>query len=179
MREERNVSAWVLGSLLTVLVLTRLARQLLDVHLPDAAVPTFFLAACLGLPTRALVQLLLAAAGIDLLQFALGASTACVSPGYPLLFVAYVTSWLGGRLACDWAIHLQALATFASTVLAFILTSGGYYLLSGKFSDPSLAEFVVRSEQYLPSYFANAMLYAGPGLLLNLLWNRVSRRSTT
>lgn len=177
MKEEQKGASWILISLIVVLATTRLARHLLDVHLPDAAVPTFFMAACFGLRSRALVLLLLTAAGIDLVQFALGASLACVSPGYPLLFVAYAASWCGGVLARKRAIHFQLLAMVGSGLVAFVLTSGGYYLLSGKFPYPSLAEFVQRSQRFLPDYLMNMGLYAGVGLAAAGLWDRLRRRS--
>lgn len=175
MNEEQKGSTWVLASLIALLAVTRLARDLLGVHLPDAAVPTFFLAGCFGLRSRALVLLLLTAAGIDLAQFALGASLACVSPGYPLLFVAYVATWFGGRLAHQRAVHTQALAILGSGVLAFLLTSGAYYLLSGKFAAPTIGEFAERCERYLPDYLINMTIYAGLGLVLASLWIRLSR----
>lgn len=178
MKEEQKGSSWILVSLIVLLASTRLARQLLDVHLPDAAVPTFFLASCLGLRSRALVLLLLAAAGIDLAQFALGASTACVSPGYPLLFVAYVASWFAGGMARDRALHVQAAIALGAGLLAFALTSGGYYLLSGKFSDPSFGEFLARSERYLPGYLLNVAMYAVPGLLLSSTWLRRTQQGS-
>ena len=176
MKEEQKRASWILASLIVLLVPTRLGRLVIDVHLPDAALPTFFLAACFGLRSRALVLLLLTAVGIDLARFALGASTACVSPGYPLLFVAYGATWFAGRAARDWALHWQAAAALGSGLVAFMLTSGGYYLLSGKFPYPSLGEFLERSQRYLPDYLLNVMMYAGAGLLLSAAWSRVARR---
>ncbi|MFT3922081.1 MAG: hypothetical protein QM778_06070 [Myxococcales bacterium] len=166
MKEEQTSARWMLASLVALLLVTRLAREVLGVHLPDAAVPTFFLAGCLGLGSRSLAVLLLAAVGVDLVQFALGASTACVSPGYPLLFVAYAVSWGTGALCQSAKLSWKAAAVLLTGVVAFALTSGGYYYLSGKFPQPAFAEFVVRSQRYLPDYMINVLLYAGPGLLL-------------
>ncbi len=176
MKEEKSGASWILVSLIVVLAATRLARQLLGIHLPDASVPAFFVAACLGLRSRALVLLLLTAAGIDLVQFSLGASLVCVSPGYPLLFVAYAASWCGGALVCKRALHLQLLAMVGTGVVAFVLTSGGYYLLSGKFPYPSIGEFVQRSQLFLPDYLSNMVLYGGFGLATASLWDRARKR---
>jgi hypothetical protein len=177
MNEAQVKQTLSLSLLIVLLLVTRLARELLGVHLPDAAVSVFFLAGCLGLSSRALVLLMISAAGVDLVQFALGASTACVSPGYPLLFVAYLATWFAGRAVSARGLLVQAGAMIGSGGLAFLLTSGGYYLLSGKFTSPSLGEFAERAQRYLPTYLMNVTLYVVVALAVQLLATAARKRA--
>jgi hypothetical protein len=137
--------------------------------LPDASLAVFFLAAFWLGGRFFFAALLLEAGVIDYLAITqMGVSDYCISPAYVFLIPTYAAMWLGG-LYCSqfkaWS-KSHALKQFAvlmvSSTVAFLISNGSFYLLSGRFTEISMAEYFQRVTQYYPSYLGGALLYAVP-----------------
>jgi hypothetical protein len=151
---------------LVLLALTVLARciPLHTLHLPDPTLAALFVLGALGIRAPHLALVLLTLLSVDGLKIALGSSSACLSPGYPLLFVSYgVMAWLG-RKGQERALALQLVVLVAATTLSYAISSGGYYLLSGRFAEPSLHGFAERLALYLPNALITTFAYASLAL---------------
>jgi hypothetical protein len=131
-------------------------------NLPDATLAVFFAAGLVLPASRAFPLLCIEAFGIDALAFAFGTSAACVSTAYAFLLPTYGVMWLAGRYAQRLGSRRwlgAVLALSAAACVAFVISSGSFYLLSGSFEHPSLAEFARRASAYLPSYVSTALVY--------------------
>lgn len=147
------------GTLLFVLlVITRGHPFPTLVHLvPSASLAVFFLAGVYLRPAWALPALLGIAGFLDYAAIAWGGvSDFCVSPAYVALLPAYGALWLAGRW---YAGHhrlnpatLLALGTavLAGTAVYELLSSGGFYFFSGRFTAPTLLGFADRFVIYFP-----------------------------
>lgn len=158
-----------IGLALTLLMLLTRSHHWAGIHsLPDASWAIFFL---LGVYVRALwvvPALIAASVAIDYAAITWGGvSDFCVSPAYWLLIPAYLVLFAGGRFyARGHRLSLPGLARLAGVALvvvslAELLTSGGFYFFSGRFSEPTLAGFVPRFATYFPHMLGTFMLYLG------------------
>lgn len=144
-----------------------------DLNLPSASWAVFFLAGVLLRARWAFPALFLAAVGLDLAAVVWGgASNACLSPAYWLLLPAYASLWFGGRLYAGWhRDDLRAPARLlgcllSSSFVCHLLSSGGFYFLSGRYADANLAGFLSRIASYYPQSLKALLLYVGLAALL-------------
>ena len=158
-----------IGLVLTLLMLLTRSHHWASIHsLPDASWAIFFL---LGVYVRALwVVPALIAASVVIDYAAItwgGVSDFCVSPAYWLLIPAYLALFAGGRFyARGHSLSLLGLFRLVGVALAVVavaelLTSGGFYFFSGRFTEPTLAGFVPRFATYFPHMLGTFMLYLG------------------
>lgn len=164
-----RASLWIGVSLATLMLATRGQHVLsLTQPLPDASLAIFFLAGFYLRGTWVLVVLLAEAVLIDVAAVTWGGvSSFCISPAYLLLIPAYgllwgVGHWNGERFALGVG-GLGALGSslLAATLGAELLASGGFYLFSGRFADPSLSELWLRLMDYFPMTLGALVLYLG------------------
>lgn len=135
-------------------------------HLPDASLAVFFLAGML-IPAMLAFPLLMLEAGIvDAMAITVGGvSDYCVSPAYGFLIPTYGALWWAGRWYAARHEHrwstLRPLyaALFVSVSAAFLISSGSFYALSGRFPDMSLAEYATRVARYYPPYALSTFGY--------------------
>jgi hypothetical protein len=144
-------------------------------HLPDASWAVFFLA---GFYLRALwaFPVLLVLAGISdyvaIRQFSVDAF--CVSPAYGFLVPAYGALWLAGRwYAGRYRFHVATLPALVAAaavggMLAELLSSGGFYFFSGRFTGTSLAAFGARLLDYLPQSLQGMAFYLGGAVIAHV-----------
>jgi len=147
-----------------LLVLTR-SQHFADLHhLPGASWAVFFLAGVYlnsrwGLPTFLSMAFLL-----DLSAYSSGVNPSCFTPAYAMLLPAYAALWMAGRWYAKQhdltftSLFLLGGAVLVGTFSCELLSSGSYYLFSGKF-EPSLAEFANRVVQYYPYYLGSTAFY--------------------
>jgi hypothetical protein len=135
------------------------------VHIPDPTLALFFIAG-VYLRSWKIPIILLAGTGFtDFYSFQSGVSTFCLSPAYPFLVPTYLTLWFGGSLFQNIEINSGKFALkligilFGATFLAFLISSGGFYLLSERFENPTLAEFCERIVKYFPQYIGVTFFY--------------------
>lgn len=143
-------------------------------HLPDASWAIFFLAGAYLKRTWPFPALLALAATSDYIAITWGGvNSFCVSPAYALLLPAYGALWLTGRWYaqrhCERIVTLLPLTLAASggALICELLASGGFYVFSGRFAEPTLAEFAGRLVKYFPHSLASLALYIGIAALLH------------
>ncbi len=144
-------------------------------HLPDASLAVFFLAGFL-LRQKIVFPILLVQAGvIDYFAITAGGSSDwCVTSAYWFLIPAYGSLWLAGRWYAsvhrtEWkTILLLFGALFIGASLAFLISNGSFYWLSGRYPDPIWSQYIERFVMYYPSYLSSAFLYVGFFVVLML-----------
>lgn len=152
--------------------------------LPSASWAVFFLAGALLRPLWALPAFLLLSSLLDIAGLAAGTiGDWCLSPAYWALAFAYAALWLGGRVYArrlhdgSWrSAPRLALALVASASVAYLLSKGGFYFFSGRYPDADLAGFLARVPHYYPRALGTLAGYAGAGVLLAALWQRLAAR---
>ncbi len=143
-------------------------------NLPDASWAVFFLAGVYLRSPWLLAGLLAEAALVDFAAVTLGGvSSFCVSPAYVFLLPAYSALWLAGRWYAGhhrfaWSTLLPLVgALLLGTVACELLSSGGFYLFSGRFADTSLSGFGARLVTYLPGSLQSVAFYVAPAALVH------------
>ncbi len=166
---------WIGLALVTLMAATR-GQHLaaLDYPLPDASLALFFLAGFYLRPAWAFAALCAEALVIDLVAVTWGGvSGFCLSPAYVLLAPAYGVMWAAGRwYAGRYRFAWSTLGALAASLLgaaavAELLASGGFYLFSGRFAEPSLLELGARLLSYFPTSLGALLLYVGLAALVH------------
>lgn len=133
---------------------------------PDASLAVFFLAGFYLRSPLFLAGFLAEAALVDYLAITVGGvSDFCISPAYIFLIPTYAALWFAGRWYA--AHHRQAWSTLlplggallVSVSVAFLISDGSFYLLSGRFPDVSAAEYFAQAARHFPPYALHAALY--------------------
>lgn len=147
-------------------------------YVPTASWAVFFLAG-IYLRSRWIFTAFLTEAA--LLDFAAvtwgGVSSFCVSPAYGFLLPAYgmlwgAGSWYAGRHQERAATLLPlALSVVVGTALCELISSGSFYVLSGRFEQTSLAQFTSRFVTYFPRSFSALLFYTGIGCVVHALFS--------
>lgn len=155
----RSTQAQIIaGVLLALMLVATRGNHVASIDvLPSASWAVFFLAGALLRPHWMFPLFFLLASLVDVTSMSLQeASAHCVSPAYWTLIPAYFSLWWGGRLYARR--HVDAprtvawllLILVASGFVAYQFSGGGYYLLSGTYTDPTLVGHVERVLHYLP-----------------------------
>lgn len=170
-------------ALVVLLVVTR-GHHFSDINLPSASWAVFFLAGVLLPVCLALPALFLVAVALDFSAVIWGGvSNWCLTPAYWLLLPAYAALWLGGRLYArlhrdTWTSLGRLLACLlGASLICHLLSSGGFYFLSGRYPEPSLAGFLPRIAAYYPQSLQALALYVGMAALLLAAGQAWSQRS--
>lgn len=162
-----------IGGALAVLMICTRGQHFASVDaLPSASWAVFFLAGALLRPGWTFPALFVLSSSLDLASLALGRVTDwCLSPAYWALALAYGALWLGGRhyarLHRDhWStVPRLVLVLLASSVVAYLISKGGFYFLSGRYPEASLAGFIERIPRYYPRTLGTLAGYVGAGFL--------------
>lgn len=175
---SQNQAVTALG-LLALMAATRMHHFGTPLHLPDASLAVFLLAGFLIARPLFLGALLLGAGAIDYLAIThFGVSDYCITPAYWFLIPTYAVLWFAGRYYAR--IHQHSLRSlgmfaglsFAATSVAFLISSGSFYLFSGRFADVNMAEYANRVAQYYVPYMSGAALYLVPAVLLYVVFTQ-------
>ncbi len=144
-------------------------------HLPDASWAVFFLAGVYLRPAWTLPALFALAAFLDFAAVNWqGVSSFCVSPAYVALIPAYGALWFGGRwFAGRHSVKPIALLWLVASVLVSVsvcelISSGSFYFFSGRFAEPTLAEFAGRILRYLPSSLSSTVLWIAVAAIVHV-----------
>ena len=159
---------WIGLALALLMALTRVQTGAFGHAVPDASFAVFFLAGLYLRPVWAIPALFALGFVMDLAAVGwAGISAFCLSPAYLMLVPAYAAlwaagRWYGGRHQTNWRTLLPLGASLAVGVtIAELFASGGFYLFSGRFVEPTLAGFAERLTQYFPNTLTALALYAG------------------
>jgi len=160
-------------ALISLMALTRADHFGSPFSLPDASLAVFFLAG-LGINSRWFFALLLVEAGmIDFLaitQFSV--SDYCISSAYAFLIPTYAVMWFAGRYckAFELVSFVNSLKivglTIVATTIAFAISNGSFYLLSGRIEAISWTGFVAQFAHYFLPYLASSVGFGFAGLLM-------------
>lgn len=172
--------------LMTVMATTRFDHFGSALSLPDASLAVFFLA---GISVSSLwffAVLLLEAGIIDYLAIAqFNVSDYCISPAYSFLIPAYAVMWFAGRcgktanmLNFVDSLKIAGLATLAATI-AFAISNGSFYLLSGRIEAFSWTGFATQFIHYYPPYLVSEFCYGLAGLLIIKLFKLMPGAGST
>lgn len=164
-----NIKQWLQAEylpipLIALMALTRFHHFGDVLHLPDASLAVFFFAGFYR--KKVFFVFLLALAGlIDYVAIANGTSSWCVSPAYVFLIPTYAAMWFAGRYCAAFkSLNMAELAsqfgvaTLAASI-AFLISNGSFYLLSGRYPDLSWGQYFSRVAMYYPPYVSSALLY--------------------
>lgn len=143
-------------------------------NLPSASWAVFFLAGFYLRSKWVFPALMVEAVLLDFVAIGFqGVSDFCVSAAYPMLLPAYGSLWLGGQ----WFARLYrprlatlvplALAVLVASSLCQLISSGSFYFFSGRYADPTLAEFGQRLLRYGPRSLESLAFYIGTAALLH------------
>jgi hypothetical protein len=146
-------------------------------HLPDASLAVFFLGGLYLRRPLAFGAYAALAALIDYVAIThAGVSDWCVTPAYAFLLPTYACLWWAAGWCAKkhglrgWSGYLRlAGALVGATVLAFLISNGSFYGLSGYFGELAPAEYAARVAKYFPSYLASTMAYVAAAVLFEAL----------
>lgn len=173
-----NIKQWLQADylpipLIALMALTRFHHFGDVLHLPDASLAVFFFAGFYR--KKALFPFLLVLAGlIDTIAISNGTSSWCVSPAYVFLIPTYAVMWFAGRYCSAFKslksteLLMQFGVVVLATSVAFLISNGSFYTLSGRYPDLSWAQYFSRVAQYYPPYVSSALLYMvlGYGIIM-------------
>lgn len=152
--------------LAAVMVATRFHHFGSALHLPDASLAVFFMAGFYLTGMLAFPVLLVEAGLIDYFAITVGGvSDFCVSPAYWFLIPTYGVMWFAGRWAADkvqmrWQSLLPLIgALVVASSIAFLISNGAFYMLSGRFPDLSWAQYSEHVVKYYLPYVTAALGY--------------------
>ncbi len=154
-------------ALMVVMAATRIHHFGDTISLPDASLAVFFLGGLWFGGLSLFAALLIEAGLLDYIAIShFGVSDYCVSPAYVFLIPTYAALWFGGRYCARFSdrqsshLALQFAVLIASVSLAFLISNGSFYLLSGRYPDNNWSEYISRVMMYFPPYLTYAVVYA-------------------
>jgi hypothetical protein len=152
--------------ILFLMIITRGNHVTTLYALPDASLALFLIGGIYLKSIRFFIALFLFGLFIDFGASALDPKLGfCLTKGYWGLVPAYAILWVCGYFL-NKRKYLQKLSIFipyvsVAVVLAFFISTQTYYLFSGRFGSPSLAESILHGWEYLPQYFISSFIYIG------------------
>lgn len=156
-------------ALLTLLMLATRTHHFASLNnLPSASIAIFFLAGMYLRNLKAFWFLYVLSITIDLSSsYARGQFGDCITTSYPALVFSYAAMFTAGFYSKPnwqknaWQINIikAALALFVASSIAFFISNGSYYALSGKFPDLSWAEYATRVDKYFVKSISNPVFY--------------------
>lgn len=164
---------FILGGVLLLVMLA--TRVHLFEHSLDASWAVFFVAGVYLTGWSPFAVFMLAAIGIDCAAVGWGGvSDYCLTPAYAALVPSYATLFVAGRWFSRRSRDTRPAP--GALVAAFLvgvagcelISSGSFYLFSGRFESLGLAEFVAREAIYLPQAIAVTGLYVAIAALVHL-----------
>jgi hypothetical protein len=188
---------WAISGLAALMLATRFHHFGSVSFLPDASLAVFFLAGYYlsgdrsessashtNLINRHIISfsLLIVLAGlIDYVAINFGGvSDWCISAAYLFLIPTYAVMYLAGRScsvfnSLEWAgvFKIVMVMWFAAT-LAFVISNGSFYGLSGRYAETSGLSYVQQIMPYYVPYVGYAFVYFGLVLTVQILWLKSS-----
>ncbi|CAL1239863.1 hypothetical protein [Candidatus Methylocalor cossyra] len=176
MHDTTANNGWPMALGLAVLMAATRSRHFASMtHLPDASWAVFFLAGFYLRRVWAFPALLGVAGASDYTAIAwFGVSDFCVSPAYAFLLPAYGALWLAGRWYARQhqlrfaSLPRLALALVTGAAACELLSSGGFYFFSGRFTETSFIEFGARLAKYFPQGLEAMIGYVAAAVLVHL-----------
>lgn len=169
----------ILALLAVLMLATR--PHVLDqyLHMPDTSWASFFVLGYFVQSRLAFPALFTLGFVIDVVViYMFGGSGFCFTFAYWMLLPAYGAMWLAGRFAAHRlpvkgsSLPFMAVLATAAAFAAHCFSSGGFYLLSGHFANPTLADFMLRVERYFPGNLLAMWVWLGVAALAYAVWTK-------
>lgn len=191
-----NRNQILIGVVLALLLIATRGQHFATLNsLPGASWAVFFLGGVYLRPMWILPAMLAFVWGLDFTPHLLsGASLAeivnggqafCLTPAYFFLLPAYGTLWFAGRwyagqYCFEWRTLLPlGVAALIGAAVCQLFSSGGFYFFSGRFAEPSLAEFAGRLATYFPMYLQSLALYVSIAAVVHALFGLACGANTS
>lgn len=168
--QKNNVSLlFAVFALLTLLMLATRTHHFASFNsLPSASIAIFFLAGMYLRNMKAFWFFYILSVTIDLASsYYRGQFGDCITTSYPALVLSYGAMFVVGYYSkpnwqsSSWQINIikVTLALFIASSIAFFISNGSYYALSGKFPVLSWAEYATRVDKYYFRSISNPVFY--------------------
>ncbi|MDO6427565.1 hypothetical protein Q4489_11095 [Thalassotalea sp. 1_MG-2023] len=165
---SKSLFIGVFVTLLLLMLATRTHHFSSLNHLPSASIAIFFLAGMYLRKVSTFWFFYVLTVGIDLgSSYFRGQFGDCITTSYPALVLSYGVMFMAGYYTKpNWqnsslinnALKV-ALGLFIASSIAFFISNGSYYTLSGKFTDLSWAEYATRVDKYYFRSISNPVVY--------------------
>ena len=145
-------------------------------HLPSASIAIFFLAGMYLRNIKAFWFFYILTITIDLASsYYRGQFGACITSSYPALVLSYAVMFTAGFYTRPnwqqnaWQINIikVSVALFIASSIAFFISNGSYYTLSGKFPELSWAEYATRVDKYFFKSISNPVFYVISAIVID------------
>jgi hypothetical protein len=166
----------IIGFILVALMIATRGHHFPTVRgmLPSASDAVFFLAGIYLRPLWFAGALMALGAGLNYVAITVGGvNDFCVSPAYIALMPAYASLWLAGR----WYQNRTQLKNIApilliasmaiGAVICELVSSGGFYVFSGRFTTLSLTDFAQRTAYYFPPSLISLAIWVSIATLIH------------
>ncbi|MCP4989897.1 MAG: hypothetical protein GY928_28755 [Colwellia sp.] len=167
---------------LTLLMLATRTHHFASLNsLPSASIAIFFLAGMYLRNMKAFWFFYVLSVTIDLgSSYYRDQFGDCITTSYPALVLSYGVMFVIGFYAKPnwqqncWQLNTikVALALFVASSVAFFISNGSYYTLSGKFPDLSWAEYATRVDKYFFKSISNPTFYVISAVIIDFIINR-------
>ena len=164
-------------ALLTLLMLATRTHHFASLNnLPSASIAIFFLAGMYLRNIKAFWFFYTLSITIDLASsYYRGQFGDCITTSYPALVLSYAAMFTVGYYSKPnwqqntWQINIikVTLALFVASSIAFFISNGSYYTLSGKFPDLSWAEYGTRVDKYYFRSISNPVFYVISAVIID------------
>jgi len=168
--------------LLLVMSITRGSHLLTSVSLPDASFALFLIGGILLKKPKWFISLFAFSVVIDLVTLSMNAIYQIpINLGYLGLLASYGIMWFfGSRIANTKSFLKFAAFSVLATLIAFLISTQTYNLLSGTFPDITIKQSIQTGWEYLPESFIYTMSYLAAfwGILSLFRRQFVSQKAT-
>lgn len=164
-------------ALLTLLMLATRTHHFSSLnHLPSASIATFFLAGMYLRSIKTFWFFYILSITIDLgSSYYRGQFGDCITTSYPALVFSYAAMFaLGFYSKPNWRKNIWQInviqisfALFIASSIAFFISNGSYYALSGKFPELSWAEYAMRVDKYYFKSISNPIFYVVSAIVID------------
>jgi len=168
-------------AILTLLMLTTRTHHFASFnHLPSASIAIFFLAGMYLRNMKAFWFFYILTLTIDLVSsYSRGQFGDCITTSYPALVLSYGVMFTAGFYArpnwqqSGWQLNILkvALVLFIASSIAFFISNGSYYTLSGQFPELSWAEYTTRVDKYFFKSISNPTFYVVSAIVIDFTFS--------
>lgn len=176
-----NLFVAVLAILTLLMLATRTHHFASFNHLPSASIAIFFLAGMYLRNIKAFWFFYILTLIVDLASsYYRGQFGDCITTSYPALVLSYGVMFTVGYYTrpnwqqSDWHVNIikVALALLVASSIAFFISNGSYYVLSGKFPELSWAEYATRVDKYFFKSISNPIFYVTSAMVIDFTISR-------
>ena len=175
-----NIFITIFVVLTFLMLATRTHHFVSLTQLPSASIAVFFLAGMYLRDSKVFWVFYFLSVTIDLASsYYRGQFGDCMTTSYPALVFSYAAMFTVGFyakpnwLTSAWHINIVkvALALFIGSSIAFFISNGSYYTLSGKFPNLSWLEYSARVDKYYFRSISNPIFYVVSAIVIDFTIN--------